>query len=75
VERHRALRRQRQPRGRHPVPGQREAFQLETFQRETLKSPRRLWLVAGVALAALVAIGAVLNAISRLIWDLQTVLP
>ena len=40
-----------------------------------MKTPPRLWLYAGIALAALVAIGAVLNAISRLIWDLQTVLP
>jgi small GTP-binding protein len=40
-----------------------------------VKTPPRLWLFAGIALAALVAIVAVLNAISRLIWDLQTVLP
>ena len=40
-----------------------------------MKTPPRLWLFAGIALAALVAIVAVLNAISRLIWDLQTVLP
>ncbi len=40
-----------------------------------MKTPPRLWLFAGIALVALVAIVAVLNAISRLIWDLQTLLP
>ena len=40
-----------------------------------MKTPPRLWLFAGIALAALVAIVAVLNAISRLIWDLQSLLP
>ncbi len=40
-----------------------------------MKTPPRLWLFGGIALVALVAIVAVLNAISRLIWDLQSLLP